>query len=103
MVITPIFMPCSISAGNAKKPGMLIEQARKFPDLKEHYLKMLEKKKAMNSVMHDPIQVKQLIADLEPIFDDLESELKGKENGRYKAGYTSSKYECLVISTIKRV
>ena len=50
-----------------------------------HYLKKLERRKATDSVKHDPVQVKQLIVDLEPIFDDLEDELKGMENGRFKA------------------
>ena len=67
----------------------------------------LERRKPIDSVKYDPVRVKQLIVDLEPIFDDLESELKGKENGRFKAGYNNNEFLCsnpengLYISTIQ--
>ena len=57
---------------STKRQEILEEYAEKYPDLRALYTAKLEKTRTIDAVKQDGDRVRQMVEDLQPIFDGLE-------------------------------
>ena len=61
-----------ISVASARRQEILEDYAEKYSDLRELYSAKLEKTRTIDAVKLDGDRVRQMVEDLQPIFDGLE-------------------------------